>query len=98
MGSGGTQTISRFVGAGVYLYHRGAAVVTARPEYVRITSGGTVRGALTALRTVRSLRVVTSWDGSGQAACSVSAGVARVVGDRALMHVQHVVAAQVPSG
>lgn len=38
MGSGGTQTISRFVDAGVYLYHRGAATVTARPEYVRITS------------------------------------------------------------
>ncbi|MFD0787041.1 zinc carboxypeptidase, partial [Micromonospora azadirachtae] len=38
IGSGGTQTISRFVDAGVYLYHRGAATVTSRPEYVRITS------------------------------------------------------------
>ena len=38
LGSGGTQTISRFVDAGVYLYHRGAALVTARPDYVRITS------------------------------------------------------------
>ncbi|MBO4209140.1 M14 family metallopeptidase [Micromonospora echinofusca] len=38
LGSGGTQTISRFVDAGVYLYHRGAATVTSRPDYVRITS------------------------------------------------------------
>ena len=38
IGSGGTQTISRFVDAGVYLYHRGAAAVTARPDYIRITS------------------------------------------------------------
>ncbi|MGN9778002.1 M14 family zinc carboxypeptidase [Micromonospora sp. H33] len=38
IGSGGTQTIARFVDAGVYLYHRGAAPVTVRPEYVRITS------------------------------------------------------------
>ncbi|SNT48309.1 Chitobiase/beta-hexosaminidase C-terminal domain-containing protein [Asanoa hainanensis] len=38
IGSGGTQTISRFVDAGVYLYHRGAAQVTARPDYIRITS------------------------------------------------------------
>ncbi|MEV6371419.1 M14 family metallopeptidase [Micromonospora musae] len=38
IGSGGTQTISRFVDAGVYLYHRGAAAVTSRPQYVRITS------------------------------------------------------------
>ncbi|MFC3502154.1 M14 family zinc carboxypeptidase [Micromonospora krabiensis] len=38
IGSGGTQTISRFVDAGVYLYHRGAAAVTTRPEYIRITS------------------------------------------------------------
>ncbi|MBX7266901.1 chitobiase/beta-hexosaminidase C-terminal domain-containing protein [Micromonospora sp. Llam7] len=38
IGSGGTQTISRFVDAGVYLYHRGAAQVTTRPNYVRITS------------------------------------------------------------
>ncbi|MGI5152844.1 M14 family zinc carboxypeptidase [Plantactinospora sp. CA-294935] len=40
MGSGGTQTISRFVDAGVYLYHRGASTVTARPNYVQITSPG----------------------------------------------------------
>ena len=32
------QTISRFVDAGVYLYHRGAAAVTARPNYIQITS------------------------------------------------------------
>ena len=38
MGSGGTQNISRFVDAGVYLYHRGASSVTTRPEYIRITS------------------------------------------------------------
>ncbi|WBB50885.1 M14 family metallopeptidase [Verrucosispora sp. WMMA2044] len=38
IGSGGTQTISRFVDAGVYLYHRGAAQVSSRPAYVRITS------------------------------------------------------------
>ena len=38
MGSGGTQNISRFVDAGVYLYHRGASVVSTRPEYIRITS------------------------------------------------------------
>jgi len=38
VGSGGSQTISRFVDAGVYLYHRGAALVTARPDYIRITS------------------------------------------------------------
>jgi hypothetical protein len=38
MGSGGTQNLSRFVDAGVYLYHRGASSVGARPEYVRITS------------------------------------------------------------
>ncbi|GAB3976779.1 hypothetical protein [Plantactinospora veratri] len=38
MGSGGTQTISRFVDAGVYLYHRGASTVTARPNYIQITS------------------------------------------------------------
>jgi hypothetical protein len=38
IGSGGTQTISRFVDAGVYLYHRGASLVTARPDYIRITS------------------------------------------------------------
>ncbi|MGI5521624.1 M14 family metallopeptidase [Micromonospora sp. CA-259024] len=38
IGSGGTQTISRFVDAGVYLYHRGASLVTSRPDYVRITS------------------------------------------------------------
>ncbi|MDI5944129.1 zinc carboxypeptidase, partial [Micromonospora sp. DH15] len=38
IGSGGTQNISRFVDAGVYLYHRGAAAVTARPERIQITS------------------------------------------------------------
>ncbi len=38
MGSGGTQSITRFVDAGVYMYHRGAANVTSRPEYVQITS------------------------------------------------------------
>ena len=38
MGSGGTQNISRFVDAGVYLYHRGASSLATRPDYVRITS------------------------------------------------------------
>lgn len=38
MGSGGTQNISQFVDAGVYLYHRGASSVSTRPEYIRITS------------------------------------------------------------
>ncbi|MEV6815980.1 zinc carboxypeptidase, partial [Micromonospora sp. NPDC051296] len=38
IGSGGTQNITRFVDAGVYMYHRGAATVTSRPDYVRITS------------------------------------------------------------
>jgi hypothetical protein len=38
MGSGGTQTISRFVDAGVYLYHRGASTVTSRPDKIQITS------------------------------------------------------------
>jgi len=38
MGSGGTQNISRFVDAGVYLYHRGASSLSTRPEYIRITS------------------------------------------------------------
>ncbi|MEO9325645.1 M14 family zinc carboxypeptidase [Nocardioides sp. C4-1] len=46
MGSGGTQNITRFVDAGVYLYHRGAAAVATagdpavavRPDKVRITS------------------------------------------------------------
>nr|MDT0656781.1 M14 family metallopeptidase [Micromonospora sp. DSM 115978] len=38
LGSGGSQTISRFVDAGVYLYHRGAASVTARPDRIQITS------------------------------------------------------------
>ncbi|MEI5582653.1 MULTISPECIES: M14 family metallopeptidase [unclassified Agromyces] len=37
-GSGGSQNISRFVDAGVYLYHRGAAVVTTRPDTITITS------------------------------------------------------------
>ncbi|WP_341715844.1 M14 family metallopeptidase [Micromonospora sp. FIMYZ51] len=38
IGSGGSQNITRFVDAGVYMYHRGAANVTSKPEYVRITS------------------------------------------------------------
>ena len=38
MGSGGTQNISRFVDAGVYLYHRGASSLSTRPDYIRITS------------------------------------------------------------
>ncbi|MFY1632121.1 M14 family metallopeptidase [Solwaraspora sp. WMMB335] len=38
IGSGGTQTITRFVDAGVYLYHRGAAAVTARPDRIQIVS------------------------------------------------------------
>jgi len=38
MGSGGSDNISRFVDAGVYLYHRGTDVVDTRPEYVRIES------------------------------------------------------------
>jgi hypothetical protein len=38
MGSGGTQSISRFVDAGVYLYHRGAAAVTSRPDKIQIVS------------------------------------------------------------
>ncbi|MCX4472567.1 M14 family metallopeptidase [Micromonospora sp. NBC_01655] len=38
IGSGGTQTINRFVDAGVYLYHRGAASVTTRPHRIQITS------------------------------------------------------------
>ncbi|MEV0806595.1 M14 family metallopeptidase [Micromonospora sp. NPDC050200] len=38
IGSGGTQTISRFVDAGVYLYHRGASTVTTRPDRIQITS------------------------------------------------------------
>jgi Zinc carboxypeptidase/Chitobiase/beta-hexosaminidase C-terminal domain len=38
LGSGGTQTIARFVDAGVYLYHRGASAVPARPAYIQVTS------------------------------------------------------------
>ncbi len=38
LGSGGSQTISRFVDAGVYLYHRGASTVASRPQYIQITS------------------------------------------------------------
>ncbi|MEU8263248.1 M14 family metallopeptidase [Micromonospora sp. NPDC048999] len=38
LGSGGSQTISRFVDAGVYMYHRGASTVTTRPDRIRITS------------------------------------------------------------
>ncbi|MGW9629382.1 M14 family metallopeptidase [Agromyces sp. NPDC055520] len=37
-GSGGTQNITRFVDAGVYLYHRGAAQVAVRPDTIQITS------------------------------------------------------------
>ena len=39
-GSGGTQNISRFVDAGVYLYHRGASNLGSnpRPDYIRVTS------------------------------------------------------------
>ncbi|GAA1936690.1 M14 family zinc carboxypeptidase [Nocardioides hwasunensis] len=45
-GSGGTQTITRFVDAGVYMYHRGASpttgasAVTTRPDRIRIISPG----------------------------------------------------------
>jgi zinc carboxypeptidase/chitobiase/beta-hexosaminidase-like protein len=38
LGTGGTQNISRFVDAGVYLYHRGASTVETRPDTIRITS------------------------------------------------------------
>lgn len=38
LGSGGTQNISRFVDAGVYLYHRGAATVATRPDSIRVVS------------------------------------------------------------
>jgi hypothetical protein len=38
IGSGGSQNISRFVDVGVYLYHRGASLVSTRPDYIRITS------------------------------------------------------------
>ena len=38
MGSGGTQSISRFVDASVYLYHRGASAVTAQPDKIQIVS------------------------------------------------------------
>ena len=37
-GSGGTQEIDPFVDAGVYLYHRGADEVSARPDRIRIIS------------------------------------------------------------
>ena len=37
-GSGGTQVITRFADAGVYLYHRGASLITTRPDRIRITS------------------------------------------------------------
>ncbi|MGH1564682.1 M14 family zinc carboxypeptidase [Mumia sp. DW29H23] len=43
-GSGGTQSITRFVDSGVYLYHRGASptsgaqAVTTRPDRVRVVS------------------------------------------------------------
>ncbi|WP_239126622.1 M14 family metallopeptidase [Asanoa siamensis] len=38
MGSGGSQSISRFVDAGVYLYHRGASTIATRPDRIQITS------------------------------------------------------------
>lgn len=38
MGSGGTQSISRFVDGGVYLYHRGASQVATRPDKITVTS------------------------------------------------------------
>ena len=38
IGSGGSQNISRFVDAGVYLYHRGSAAVETRPDTIQITS------------------------------------------------------------
>ncbi|SOC52281.1 M14 family metallopeptidase [Ornithinimicrobium cerasi] len=38
IGSGGNQNISRFVDAGVYLYHRGAGQVATRPDKIRVTS------------------------------------------------------------
>lgn len=38
MGSGGTQNITRFVDASVYLYHRGASTVATRPDMISITS------------------------------------------------------------
>ncbi len=38
LGSGGSQNISRFVDAGVYLYHRGAAQVGQRPDSIRVVS------------------------------------------------------------
>lgn len=45
IGSGGTQTLSRFVDADVYMYHRGLAAVTARPAYIEVRSpnGGVAR-------------------------------------------------------
>jgi len=38
MGSGGTQVITRFVDAGVYLYHRGASTVGVPPDRIQIVS------------------------------------------------------------
>jgi hypothetical protein len=38
IGSGGTQALSRFVDADVYLYHRGMATVTTRPAYIEVRS------------------------------------------------------------
>lgn len=45
IGSGGTQELSRFVDADVYLYHRGVAEVTTRPAYIEVRSpnGGVAR-------------------------------------------------------
>lgn len=37
-GSGGTQSLNRFVDASVYMYHTGASSVTTRPDRIRITS------------------------------------------------------------
>ncbi|GAA1181090.1 M14 family zinc carboxypeptidase [Ornithinimicrobium humiphilum] len=38
IGSGGTQNITRFVDASVYMYHRGASTVSTRPDKIRVTS------------------------------------------------------------
>ncbi|QVQ51136.1 chitobiase/beta-hexosaminidase C-terminal domain-containing protein [Spiractinospora alimapuensis] len=49
IGDGGEQSLSRFVDAGVYMYHRGMTEVEERPERVEIVSpnGGTVEGEVT---------------------------------------------------
>lgn len=38
IGSGGTQNITRFVDASFYVKHRGASVVTTRPDKIQLTS------------------------------------------------------------